>query len=354
MTLAPIRVLHVLGDLAPGGAERLVLELCVRGGESVRAEVATVHDGGALAPAYAAAGIRVHPLCRVRGRPGLRSVLALARLARQFDVVHTHLWAGDVWGRLGAELGRARAIFSTEHNVDADESWARRRVKSATVAFVDRFVAVSEAVARHVEIAYAVPGSRIDVVPNGVDASRFAAPHEGGGGVLAIGRLVPQKGFHVLVEAARRLEVPVAIAGEGPLRETLERAAAGRVQFLGAVSDVAPLLAHADVLVVPSLWEGFGLVALEGLAAGVPVVASDTGGLREVVGTAGMLVPPGDPSALADVVRTLMRDGSWRGDLSRRGRDRARAFGIDATVRRLEASYRRVLERPVDAAVRGP
>lgn len=336
-----LRVLHVLCDLSGGGAERLVLELARRAAADVRVEVAAVQDGGVLADDFAAAGVVVHRLGRRRGRPGGVALLRLCRLARGFDVVHTHLWAGDAWGRPAAALAGVPVRVSTEHNVDRDEPPWKHHAKVATSRLVHRVVAVSAAVADYWRDRGVDP-ERLVVIDNGVDRARFAAPWRGGGGLLAIGRLVRQKGFDVLIDAMAALPptTRLDIVGDGPLRDTLTARAGPNVRLLGRVDDLPERLATADVVVVPSRWEGFGLVAAEAMAAGAPVVASDVDGLRDVVGDAGVLVPPADPRALAAAIAALLADPARRLAASAQGRRRSERFDIEVMVRRYEALYR--------------
>ncbi len=330
-----MKVLHVLCDLSGGGAERLVLELCRKAAPDVNSEVLVVQDGGALAPDFAEAGIVVHRAGRQRRTPGFGAWYRTFQQARSFDVVHTHLWAGDVWGRPAAWLARAPVRVSTEHNIDRDEAPWKRRIKRLTHPLVHRLVAVSPA-GKEALIADGVAPGRIVVIENGVDLGRFAEPHQGGGGVLFVGRLAPQKGVDVLIEAARRLpEVPFVIAGEGP---TI--AAPSNVRFLGLRRDIPALLASADVAVVPSRWEGFGLAAVEAMAAGVPVVASAVDALPGLLGDAGALVPPEDPVALAEAIAGLLADRGAARAMGTRGRVRAERFGVESMVRRYEALWR--------------
>lgn len=333
------RVLHVLCDLSAGGAERLVLELCRRAPSSFEMEVATVHAGGALAPAYSAAGIPVRCAGRIRGHLGLRATLRLARWSRDFDIVHTHLWAGDAWGRLGARLAGHARLVSTEHNIDRDEGWAKARWKVLTSRGIES-IAVSEAVATH----WRRQGIRDpSVIRNGIDLAAFSAPHVGGGGVFFAGRLTHQKGVDVLIEAARRLPtIPFQIAGEGPERSTLAASAPANVTFLGRVEDIPTRLAHADVLVVPSRWEGFGLIAAEGLAAGVPVIATRVDGLIEVVGHHGTLIEPDNPSALTNAIQQVL--GSAHAP-QESGRQHAATFSIEAMCDAYWAVYQRLSTR---------
>ncbi len=308
-----VRILHVLADLSPGGAERLVL---AHARATPGVVVATVFGGGPLESAFA--GLPLVLGERRRGRPSAKALARLVRAARSADVVHTHLFAGNLWGGLAARLA-GRPQLAHEHNVEVDETTAHRAARRIIAGWPRQTLAVSEAVAR-----YSV-GNDVRVVENGVDLARFAAPWRGGGGVLAIGRLVPQKGFDVLL-AALPEAVSARIVGDGRLAPPHPR-----VSWLGLRDDVPALLAEADVLVVPSRWEGFGLVALEGMAAGVPVIATNVGGLGPLVGDAGVLVPPGDVQALGAALARVLGDRGLREELSRRGRARSAQFSLSRT-----------------------
>lgn len=329
-----MKVLHVLCDLAGGGAERLVLDLCRRHGPEVEPEVMTVHEGGALEPLFVAAGVRVRSAGRRRGGPGGRALLRIAEAAREFDLVHTHLWAGDLWGRLGGLLA-GRTVLRTEHNTAGEPPWKRRVTRALEPA-----TAVVVCVSRAAERAARAEGARRTVViPNGVDLTRFRprGAHLGRATrVLGLGRLTRQKGFDVLVEAARLAGLAVELVGEG--EEAAALAGAGAT-LRGWQADPAAWLAGAEIVAMPSRWEGFGLVAVEAMAAGVPVVASAVDGLAEVVGEAGLLVPPEDPVALARALGALAESADLRNVYARRGLARAADFDVGATVRAYEALY---------------
>ncbi len=333
-----MRVVHVLNDLSGGGAERLVLEFCRRSAPDVHTRVVTVHAGGVLAAAFADAGVEVRSVGRRRGRLGLRALARLAGELRGADVVHTHLWSGDVYGRVAARLAGVPVVISHEHNVPRLLPDWKVAVKVQTAGLCDRVIAVSESVAGGWR-ARGLGVDRLVVVPNGIELGRFAGEHVGGGGVLFVGRLVPQKGVEVLLSAMRLLpEASATVVGDGPLRGELD--VPGNVEMVGAVEDVVPWLRRADVVVVPSRWEGFGLVAAEAMAAGVPVVASAVDGLVEVVGDAGVLVTPDDDQALARALSDLLANPARRASLARSGRDRVRAFSLEGTITSIEALYR--------------
>jgi glycosyltransferase involved in cell wall biosynthesis len=188
------------------------------------------------------------------------------------------------------------------------------------------------------------------VVPLGVDTDRFKVLADRRSDtpfrVGYVGRLEHHKGVDVLLEALEHLgddEVVLDVVGAGSERESLERRAErsrSRVRFLDFVAhDAMPELLHTFAAVVlpsistPSVREQFGRVAVEAMAAGVPVVASDAGALPEVVGDAGLIVPEGDAVALAHAIRTLAQDATLRDRLSAAGKERASAFAWDVVAR---------------------
>jgi glycosyltransferase involved in cell wall biosynthesis len=176
--------------------------------------------------------------------------------------------------------------------------------------------------------------------PPGGEADQL--DQEAGPTVLTVSRIAPQKRLDVLVAAAARLADAVPgvswlVAGDGDpalLAELEERrdAAAAPVTFLGPRSDVPALMAGADVFALPSAWEARALVVQEAMAAGLPVVATDVGGLPDLLAGTGLLVPPGDPEALAEAVARLLVDSDLAAGLARRARGRFAALPTEAQV----------------------
>ncbi len=283
-----------------------------------------------------------------RPRPGadLRAWLRLRRVAARCDVVHAH---GLRAGALAVAAARSRgrngpAVVVTVHNA---------LVGGARVAAVHGLLA--RVVARGADAVLGVSGDLVaqlrDLGARDVDRALVPAPQRGSAGrdretvraeldlaegtalLLTVARLAPQKGLDLLLDALALLQrapgsppVVAAVAGDGPLAALLERQARDRglpLRLLGARRDVPDLLAAADVVVVPSLWEGQPLVVQEALRAGAALVATDVGGVAEVAGDGAVLVPGGAPQALADAVRGLLTDPGARAGL--RGRARARA-----------------------------
>jgi glycogen(starch) synthase len=253
------------------------------------------------------------------------------------DVVHAHdwltAWAGDTLkALLGAPL--IATIHATERGrnggyVPAEGQPATIHATEWWLTYqAQRVVCCSQYMVDEVRDSFEVPPDKLRSIPNGVDPASWAPPSpppvrgENGPLIVSWGRVQYEKGFQTLVEAMPMLRdwnpgVRAVIVGTGTYRaELAERAAsfgvADIVEFAGFVSDeeLRALLHRASCVVMPSFYEPFGIVALEALAAGAPLVAANTGGLTEVLGgtDAGVLVPPGDAQALADATAALLRD----------------------------------------------
>jgi glycosyltransferase involved in cell wall biosynthesis len=204
-----------------------------------------------------------------------------------------------------------------------------QRVLFRVVARRARIVAVAEHVA-DADAKVGIPRDRIEVIPNGVVIPTEAAPPRADDGPVRfglLGRLDPQKGADVFVEAARKIGGDAELvlgAPSAPDRYAEELLAAAREAKVGVVMPAGPeFLRTVDVVVMPSRYEGHPLVLLEAMALGKPVVASDIPGIREVVesGRTGVLVPPGDPEALAATLRSLVESPELRASLGARARE---------------------------------
>ncbi|SFO79428.1 Glycosyltransferase involved in cell wall bisynthesis [Geodermatophilus dictyosporus] len=300
-----------------------------------------------------------------------RAVPALRRAAAGADLVHAHgLRAGLVAAlavRATARRAPRRPLVVTLHNALPERSGPLRRLlaraERATVRAADVVLAASGDLADNARrlgagdvrvapvSAPALPPARRgrDEVRTGLGLA------DGRPLVLAVGRLHPQKGYDVLLDAAATWAAGprpplVAIAGDGPLAAELAARVRDQrlpVTLLGRRTDVADLLAAADLAVLPSRWEARSLTAQEALRAGTPLVATRTGGLPELLGDAAELVPPGDAAALARAVDALLGDPARAVALAAAGRERAAAWPDEAaTARALVALYRELLGPP--------
>lgn len=286
--------------------------------------------------------------------------------AEKLDLMHVHyaiphavsaVLAKQILGSDGPK------VVTTLHGTDvtlvgADHGFAP--LTHFAVASSDAVTSPSRWLAETARENLGLPSSlRIDVIANFVDAGRFCPPAQRERGrppvLIHVSNFRPIKRVHdvVGVFAAVRKITPcrLELVGDGPERPRIEaevRALGleGEVSFRGEMDDLTNLYGSSDVFLLPSESESFGLAALEAMACGVPVVASDVGGLPDVVadGETGFLTPVGDVAAMAETTaRLLMDDRRWA-EMSRLARERARTcFGLDRSVDRYEAVYRRVL-----------
>ncbi|HLG09036.1 MAG TPA: glycosyltransferase family 4 protein [Gaiellaceae bacterium] len=273
-------------------------------------------------------------------------------------ILHTHLVHADVYGQLAGSLARVPFRLSTKHgfNEFREGRWfglADRSVGS--LAHVH--IAISQGLARYLAETEGFDEEDFEIVHYGVSSGGAATPYEGDEPrLLCIGRLIPIKGHLVLLRALAqaRSRVPgvrLDIAGRGPLEPALKSYArelglSGAVRFLGFVSPIQQAIEDAAVVVVPSLGEGFGMVALEAMERARPVIASAVGGLPEIVadGETGLVVPSGDADALADAIVVLAGDPRHAVAMGSAGRERAlEEFTPERCVRRIEDLYRGAL-----------
>ena len=354
---------------SPGGVQVHVRELAVQ----LRARG---HEVLVLAPGERGAP---EPWVRIVGRPvrisyrgtvapisfSWRSWRRVGEAMRAFgpDVVHAHEPLTPSTSMLAVRAATVPVVATFHAFLDRSRLMEVASPVLRTVSRrIDAGIAVSEAAAGFLRRSIDVD---LEIIPNGLDVERFAHPGDipdglpAGRRLLWVSRLDPQKGFGILVQAfallAREhsdLSLIVAGAGrDGDAIGDLSEADRARVVMLGAVphGDLPPYYGAADVFVAPATGqESFGYVLVEAMAAGLPVVASDIAGYREVVrsGIEGLLVPPGDPPRLAEAVARVLADPALAARLSEAGRARAAGFGWDRIVPRIEAVYRRVTDAP--------
>lgn len=305
-----------------------------------------------------------------------RTLAAVTRLLRRerFDLVHTHSLKAGLIGRLAAAATRSPALYTPNsldwrfaaatgdrraRTVYLKSIWMERVLGRLTAAWI----AVSDEERKAAVDLRLAAADRVHRIYNGIEADELTAPDErlrrfrGDGPLLGfVAGLRFQKGLPILLEALERLArdgepVRFAIVGNGPLdAEVRERVACGPLAATTLVlpfdGQSGPYLRALDAYVLPSLWEGLPLAVLEAMAAGLPVVATDSGGTREAVaaGETGLLCPVGDVEALAAAVRRLAADGGLRARLGRAGRKRWReTFTAEAMVEATAALYASVL-----------
>lgn len=318
-------------ELDAGGAEQAMVELVTRLDRNRWSpHVACLGPRGILAVELERHSIPVACF----GARGAGSISVVWRLAQWLSrvkpvLLQTWLYHANIAGRMAARMAGVAPVVAGIRVAEKRSRW-RLRIDRWTNRFVARHVCVSQSVANFSIREGGLPAQRVVVIPNGVDAQRFAhaspadllplgispqAPT-----VLFVGRLDPQKNPALLVEAAARIiprrgDVHFVLAGEGPLRESLqqsitEKGLTANVHLTGRRSDVPQLLKASSCLALTSDWEGMPNVVLEAMASGRPVVATDVEGVSEVVssGVHGLLVPRGSVDSFVGALEQLLDD----------------------------------------------
>jgi len=341
------------------------------------------------APAYEdIGGVKVYRAAVELGHPNFLTWVLLfnhfmeklaAQLCRKVkpDVIHAHDWLVSpsaislkqyvntplILTVHSTEVGRAQGLHGPDSfTIDGFEWWATYEAH--------RVIVTSEAMKNEVSDHFKLPKNKIETIPNAVDLKTFeisvdrqsvrrkyVAPNEKM--VLFTGRLTPQKGVEYLVHAVplilqRDPEAKIVVVGEGWLRDGLENlvrsiGCQNKVLFTGFLPerDLEEIMVSADVLVMPSVYEPFGIVALEGMAAGVPVVASRTGGLAEVInhGQTGILVYPRNPESIAWGINQVLSDQSYAQQLIKNAKDKLRnVYSWDAVAEKTIMLYEEVVK----------
>jgi glycosyltransferase involved in cell wall biosynthesis len=329
----PLPILHVVRP-ATGGIRRHVLSLLEFGDRS-RFEPALAAPAeflASIAPARATATYAVPIAPSLSPGTDFVAALALSRPIADAGLVHAH-GLRAAWITSLAHLRRPFPLIVTAHNLVPRGSFLSRAGLQLVGGRASRIIAVSQAVADGLTNC-GVPPSKIVVIPNGIDIEHFTAVPALGTARAALGvsdadfvvgciaRLSPEKGVDILLSAAARCpSMMFLIAGDGPKCTELEQSAPPNARFLGRISDTRLLLGASDVLAIPSRQEGQGIVALEAMAARIPLAASRVGGLAEMLtdGRTALLFPPDDPSALAAALFRLQKDAPLRRNLAAGG-----------------------------------
>lgn len=365
-----IRVLHLITELEPGGAENLLLNIC-RGldKEKFNLIVGYISGPGTQATEFRRAGVRLVDLSR-RGKidPLLLFKLFFLMRKEKIQIVHTHLVHASIVGRIAAKLAGVKSIVTTRHYgyYHKEKSlidWIERK----TAVYNSSFIAISKAVKEYMNNRKIYKPEKITVIYNAVDLSLFdsEAPviisrNNNDFLIGSVGQLHPSKGYDTLLKSMPQVikefpSVKLIIIGDGIQKEYLERLCSDlgisqQVTFLGrkTSAEVSGFLKNIDLFVLASNWEGFGLALIEAMSAGKPVVAAKVGGIPEIVedGECGFLVPPGDPQTLAEKVIYLLKNRELSTEMGMEGRKRVETlFSLDNMIIKLERLYRDLLNQ---------
>lgn len=361
----PVDVVMLLTSFAIGGTERQMVELARRLDPSrFRVHLACFHQRGRLLddiPSHIP--IREFPVQGFLNVAAVGRLISFASWCRSVDaaIVHTCDLYANIFGLPGAALaGVPVRIANRREILTGDKSPAKLRTQRLAYRAAHAVVANSSA-ARDQLALEGVPVDKLRLIANGLDTRRFVpvSPRAEIRRIVMVANLRPEKGQDTLLAAAPRIlarypDASFTFVGDGPRREALETltralGVTDRVRFLGESRDVAPILAEHDLFVLPSRSEAFPNALIEAMATALPVVATDVGGIPEVVRPgSGLLVRPDDERALADAVLALMDDPAAAAALGRAARtDVERHYTIDRMVERFEQLYLAEIETHV-------
>jgi glycosyltransferase involved in cell wall biosynthesis len=373
-----VKVVHLLKATGIAGAETHLLSLLpALRGQGVECGVVLLEDPRREPREFRdrleRSGIPVQRLpIRWHIDPGLPARLEQLLRRTPLDILHAHLPHGEVYGEFALRAFPSAQFVVSRHNDDRFRRWLPMRwVFAASLRRADRIIAISRSVRRFLIEIEKAPAEKIEVIPYGLDAEAFAREAHPGvfrGEIAAreiplvgfIGRMTGQKGVDVLLRAFAQVErrhpaVKLILAGDGPDRPALMRLAKSlglqRAMFLGWRTDAANVLADIDLLVVPSRWEGFGLVALEAMAMGKPVAASKVSALPEIVvpEETGLLLTPGSVEELADAMLTILADPKRAARMGRAGKELVlKEFPVERMARRTAEVYNKLEATPRD------
>jgi glycosyltransferase involved in cell wall biosynthesis len=365
------RVLHIIDSLHLGGAQEVVLNLATCGSSRFRHEVATMHGHGIYWDRLKKAGIKVHSLSPHKFLPAYLASIPWRILADKPDILHCHLIPSNIIAKpLGALLG-VPVIINHDHTNDPHriDNKILLALDKSTNRFAHHIIAVAAACRDFLTTHESIPPEKISLVPNAIDLRRFspgeASRDEARAGlglpaasriVAGVGRLNSQKNFALFLDIAAQLahrfpDLHFLLAGDGPEEQMLrEKASAlgivNRVTFSGYVADTRLVYLAADVLLMPSRYEGLPMTLLEAMAMGLPVVASKLDGIAEVIGDGaeGFLVPSDDAALFVERTAVLLADAELSSRISKNARAKIEAsFSVERMTSSVEDIYDRFL-----------
>lgn len=369
-----IRIAYIINNLPVGGAETLLLNFikCLDR-QRYKPYIYVLFKSNPLKHEYVKAGATIRELQLTSNRRIWR-IHELARLLREdkISIAHTHLCDADLYGRVASRIAGIRTIISTQHSVDP---WKfkkdlKKRLRSTldllTSKLCSAVICNSEAVATF-HIRWGIPRNKILVIYPSAPmvyvretiraARRRLALPLNDFLVVAVGRLAPEKGQGILLQAAfdilrENSHISFVFVGDGPLRQEMQTTVRysgyeRKIFFLGIRRDVARILHASNLFVMPSIYEGFGVTIIEAMQQSLPIVATNVGGIPEIVDkTNGILVPPLDKKALVNAILRLRNDKTLRMKLGHSGKEKADIkFSFNYYVERSLLLYRTLFEK---------
>ncbi len=371
-----IRILYIITSSGIGGAEK-ILYYTATGLDHNKYDVSvcSLKNKGEIARELEKRGIKVYCLHmggRERFFGWLSSIIALIRLfpylrRKKPTIVHSFLFRANILTRIVGYLTGIPIVISSVRVMGGEKKYFHY-VEMITSFMVDHYVAVSESVKRYIIDKSRISDEKISVIYNGVNFKNQDDPHEQNVKIpfkvenedrllMTVGRLHVQKGHCYLIKAISKVQkefpkVKLLVIGKGEEENNLKKLVktldlTDKIVFIGLSSDIEKILAIAELFLLPSLWEGLPNALLEAMAAGKPVLATEVGGIPELVvrGETGILIPPRDSDVLATAIIDLLRNKLKAKDMGEAGRTRAEEhFSIQKMIEKTGSLYQKLLK----------
>jgi len=344
-----MRILHIINSLEVGGAQRILSGLLPKlkqQGEDVSLLVLN-HEESAFYHMLRNSGISISCLHRKNRDP--RILIDLRRIMRTYDAVHVHLFPSLYWASLASIGIKNVKLIWTEHSTSNKRRNIVyfRPIEKFIYGRYHKLISISDQTQTSLQSWLQSYDKRFFVVNNGVDLSEFqisrpVIPNS----LIMVSRFVESKDQETVIRSLQFIDehVTLRFVGDGPTKEHCIRLAnelgvSSRVSFLGTRSDIPQLIAESYIGIQSSHWEGFGLTAVELMASGKPVVASDVDGLRQVVDGAGVIFKQGNEKQLAGFINKLIDDQEFYKEISDRCKQRSLVYSMTQMAQNYKEIY---------------
>lgn len=333
-----MKILHIIESMEIGGAQRLLKDLIPIQNKSNKVGLLILRSvGSSFEKAVFDSGIKVYNINSSNIYSPV-NILHIRKVLKDWDIVHVHLFPALYWTAL-ASTGLDKVLIYTEHSTHNKRRTRPyfRPIEKWVYSRYEKIICISDETKDNLEKWLKIEsGDRLVTINNGVALSKFdSAGIQPENIITMVSRFAPAKDHATLIRAMKWVDPDyrLVLAGDGETRAECEKLAEAeglidRIDFLGTRSDIAEIIKRSYIGVQSSKWEGFGLTAVEFMAAGKPVVCSDVPGLSNVVGNAGLHFKVGDSVQLAKLINYLIQHKDSYSDYSKRGYERSKNFSI--------------------------
>lgn len=351
-----MRVLHVISSLEIGGAQRLLSDLLpMQRLEGIDVSLLVLREADTdFRKKIAVAGIPIISM-NVQNYRNPFHVVKLRRIMKDYDIVHAHLVHALYLCSLAAR-GLKLCLVYTEHSTYNNRRgvFFLRPIEKWIYGRYQKLISVSLQTQEELQDWLQSDDNRFIVANNGIDTKYFASIHKKTipNSLIMVSRFARSKDQETVIRALQLLDkdITLRLVGDGETLEHCKQVAKeckveDRVHSLGARTDIAELMAESYIGIQSSKWEGFGLTAVEMMAVGLPVIATDVEGLKQVVEGVGVLFPVGDEVALSEIIKDIIGDKTKYARMSRTSKERATVFDISNLVMKYKELYQKLYDK---------